>query len=316
MASSSPAANYAITDASGAYVAADYTAEPTGSAVTITGLFTWDGDPTQTWDSDLSVNRTWGAAWQSAAWLLNVEETISVQEAIANCPALFKQETLSVAEATTFDASVVYAETLSIAEVFDRTAVFQRSFEESLLISEFLVKGCGLNKSEAFRISDAWRRQADMVICDMILSGVPTTYTVKDFKDFMSYGNPAGFERWRDFVPGDYEYKDALFRIIMESKTADRGMLSGLQASIDVPDTYDHGSANVSVAMTGAAVTFNREFHIIPEITMSVRSGTTSNPVVVEFYGSPTITGFTARLRDTVTGSYVTGSFTWAAHGY
>lgn len=283
------------------------------SSVEIDTIYSWGNTGSRTWDD---VDRTWDTTWNVAVWSLAVEEGLTLDDCEVNDPAVAIDENISLQDVVRNCADLALSEALALSDNIGLVSIFKRTYEESLSISEFVSNTYGLNKNEAFRISDAWRRQADMVICDMILSSVSTPYTVEDFKDFMSYGNPAGFERWRDFVPGDYEYKDALFRIIMESKTADRGMLSGLQASIDVPDTYDHGSVSVSSANAGAAVVFNREFHIIPEITLSVRSGAGSNPVVVEFYGSPTLTGFTARLRDTVTGSYVTGSFSWAAHGY
>jgi hypothetical protein len=153
-----------------------------------------------------------------------------------------------------------------------------------------------------------------MIISDIMISS--GDMTMPYFEDFLKYGNVPGYEKWRNFIPGDYEYREAMIRVVLESKNADRGLLTNLQATIDVPDVLDRGTATVTVAANGATVTFNRTFHITPEITLATRSGASSNPVVPEYNGVPTKTGMTIRLRDTVTGVFVTGSFTWAAHGY
>ena len=162
---------------------------------------------------------------------------------------------------------------------------------------------------------DAWRRQGDLVISDMMISGAGD-FTMADFEDFLTYGNVPGYEKWRDFIPGDYEYREAMFRVVLQSKNADRGLLTDLQATVDVPDLIDRGSATITVAASGIAVTYNRVFHVVPEITLAARGGQGANPIAPEFSGSPTKTGFTVKMRDTVTGAFVTGSFTWAAHGY
>ena len=184
-----------------------------------------------------------------------------------------------------------------------------------MTISEAVAKNFGLKKAEAFAMVDAWRRQGDLVISDMIISGAGE-FTMADFEDFLTYGNVPGYEKWRDFIPGDYEYREAMFRVVLQSKNADRGLLTNLQATIDVPDLIDRGSATIVSAATGITVTYNRTFHIVPEITLAARGGSGGNPVAPEFNGAPTKSSFSVRLRDTVTGAFVTGSFTWAAHGY
>lgn len=241
-------------------------------------------------------------------------EVIAIEEAPSHTFGKLSSEAFAVAEARTNSVGLNQGETFAVAESCLRSADYIRNFAETLAIAETLANNFGLRKSEAFAIVDAWRRQGDMVISDMILAS--GNVTMEDFIDFMSYGNMPGYEKWRDFIPGDYEYREAMFRVVLESKNADRGLLTNLQATIDVPDMIDRGSATVVNNTSGAYVAFNRVFHIVPEITLASRSGSGTNPIAAEFYGTPTKTGFTARLRDTVTGAYVTGSFTWAAHGY
>lgn len=279
-----------------------------------------------------------------------LSEAFGVSEAIRKSAGLNKSGTLSVSEARVFsthqrhDEAVIisgglgntvqkpFSEAFDIAEGDKRTiglnpfesvafleqhldsVGFKRNFAEAFAVSESVAKRPHKNVAESFRLLDAWRRAADLVISDMMLS--QGDMTPEEFADFMKYGNVPGYTKWRDFIPGDYEYREAMFRVVMESKNSDRGLLTGLQVSVDVPDVLDRGSRMITDANAGAYVAYARTFHIIPEVTLATRGGTSTNPVVPEFVGLPNMTGFTVRLRDTVTGGFVTGSFTWAAHGY
>lgn len=238
---------------------------------------------------------------------------------IADGPDMTFGKSLSEAFATTDSLANVYglnnSEAFAVAETYLNSVGFIRVFAETVAFSEALAKNYGLKPYEAFAIVDAWRRQGDLVISDMMISGAGD-FTMTDFEDFLKYGNVPGYEKWRDFIPGDYEYREAMFRVVLTSKNADRGLLTNLQATVDVPDLIDRGSATITNAAAGIAVSYNRTFHVVPEITLAARGGSGGNPIAPEFNGAPTKTSFSVRLRDTVTGVYVTGSFTWAAHGY
>lgn len=242
-------------------------------------------------------------------------EAFAVAEAPSNAVGKNNSEAFAFAEARVSSVGLNKSETLTVVESCLNSVGFVREFVETMTVADTLANTYGLNKAEAFAMVDAWRRQGDLVISDMMISGAGDM-TMADFEDFLKYGNVPGYEKWRDFIPGDYEYREAMFRVVLQSKNADRGLLTNLQATVDVPDLIDRGSATITVAANGIAVTYNRHFHVVPEITLAARGGSGGNPIAPEFYGSPTTTGFTVRLRDTVTGVFVTGSFTWAAHGY
>lgn len=263
---------------------------------------------------------------------LNKDETVAIAEARAVSFGQYFAESVSIGDASDKlfgkEASEAFAfveanaktyglnkdEAVVIAETYLNSVGYIRNFAETIAVAEAVANNFGLKKSEAFAVVDAWRRQGDMVISDMLLMSAGNV-TMEDFIDFLSYGNVPGYEKWRDFIPGDYEYREAMFRVVLESKNADRGLLTNLQATVDVPDLIDRGSATVTDALGGVVVTYNRTFHIVPEITLAARGGV-GNPIAPEFNGMPTKNSFCVRLRDTVTGAYVTGSFTWAAHGY
>ncbi|NDE54228.1 MAG: hypothetical protein EB069_06480 [Actinobacteria bacterium] len=140
-----------------------------------------------------------------------------------------------------------------------------------------------------------------------------TEAQAQDFADILESGHPPGFTDFRDFIQGDYTYQRALFRAILTSSNADRGYIDGLRLTVDVPDVFDRGTAQVVSAVSGVAVVFSRQFRVPPEVTLTFKGGTTV--AVPRILGSVSITGFTAVLENT-SGVRVTGAISWVAQGY
>lgn len=252
----------------------------------------------------------------SASFSRNLAESMGLVDSLATAAEfrLAPEETLGLTELGAREAGAHFAESLAVSENFGRVVAFLLARSESLSVGEALGKVYGLQKAELLRVLDKIRRQGDFVISDIAVSS--NELTLAAFEELLSSGTAAGHEPWRDFNPGDYEYRHAMFRLILEATTQDRGLISGLSSSVDVPDVNDRGSATVVNATAGVVVTFNRPFHVVPEVTMSSKGGAGGNPIVPEYLALPTRFGFTTRLRDTITGSYVTGSLTWNASGY
>lgn len=241
-----------------------------------------------------------------------LSEPWSIGSYAGNWTAKALTEEFAVAEQEKSTFGLIVDRTLDFTEDLANSTGFIRNYDESLTITEAQDNKFGLNFAQSFSIIDSWRRAADMVISDMIVGN--GDMHIEDFDDFIRYGNAPGYTKWRDFVPGDYEYQEALIRAVLESKNSDRGMLTGLQISIDVPDLIDRGSATITSASTGVTVTYGKNFHIIPEITLATKGGvdgTTLTPHLV----SATKTSFVVKMKDQ-TGALAAGSFTWAAHGY
>ena len=151
------------------------------------------------------------------------------------------------------------------------------------------------------------------VISDIIIQSKELTLT--SFQELVDVGHAAGFETFKDFIPGDYEYQHSLFRAKLNSISSDRARLTTTIVQVDVPDVFESGSATIDSThvSAGVRVDFNRHFHVPPEVTMNVKGGTSvSFPRLV---GSVDTTGFTAIMTD-ASNNHVTGTFTWAAHGY
>jgi hypothetical protein len=126
---------------------------------------------------------------------------------------------------------------------------------------------------------------------------------------------PAGFTSFQNFFPGDYTYKNAIFRLGMKSENGDRGVINKLQLVVDVPDIFDSGNNVISVGGATTHIPFKRAFHFPPKVVISVESASDACVAKV-LAGSVTKTGFDCYLERVSDKVMITGALTWAAHGY
>jgi len=160
------------------------------------------------------------------------------------------------------------------------------------------------------RLWAAGKTKSECVISDIILGN--TDLTTAQFKDLCENGHAPGFGRFQIFIYGDYHYKNAIYRAVMISNTADRVKLNDYRVQVDVEDVRDNGIATITNASTGLVVTFTRSFLIIPTIKLTLKGGTV---VAVPYYENESRTGFTVKLKDP-DGNLVTGIVSWTAEGY
>lgn len=139
------------------------------------------------------------------------------------------------------------------------------------------------------------------------------TIALTDFQNLVYNGRAPGFTNFRPFIQGDYNYRYAIFRTVATSINSDRARIDVLKLAVDVPDVNDRGAASITVASTGVYIPFNRIFHVIPQITVSLSGGLV---LAIADHITDSTSGFWAILTDPVTGLRVTGNITWAAHGY
>ena len=245
------------------------------------------------------------------AFILRVGESFSFTEKPSK--ALTKPQAESFRFTETLSRSQVkrISEAYAFAEVFGRTVTYRKAISEGFAIGEALRRAQTLKLAEALSLAEQYRRRANGVISDMIVAS--TEITEQDFMDILESGHPPGYTNFRDFIQGDYTYQRALFRAILTSSNADRGYIDGLRVTVDVPDVFDRGTAQVSNAANGATVVFSRQFRVSPEVTLTFKGGTTV--AVPRILGAVSTTGFTAVLENT-SGTRVTGAISWVAQGY
>lgn len=245
------------------------------------------------------------------SYWLRIFETTGISDSVERNRRLNVGETLSISESLRRNIGKQVRETLAIAELFGRTATYSIALAEGLSVSDALKRATTIKKSEAIQVFEEYPRNGNSVISDLILS--TDELTLDAFRTVIDAGHAPGYQPFRDFVPGDYTYQKAMFRAVMESSTSDRAKLVELTLQVDVPDVTDRGSAAITNAATGVRVTFNRQFYTTPEVTLTLKGGST---FAIPRLLSSDNTGFTAVLRDPDTSNNVTGTFTWAAQGY
>lgn len=144
------------------------------------------------------------------------------------------------------------------------------------------------------------------------------TLTDEKFRQLLTQESPAGFTPFQQFVPGDYEYERALYRVSMQSSSGDRGVINKLQVDVDVPDMMDRGRVTITPEMAAAGptwVAFTRPFHVPPVPVTNLMSAS-EECVVRVLEGSVTRAGFMVFLQRTDNAQRTDGVLTWAAHSY
>jgi hypothetical protein len=202
-------------------------------------------------------------------------------------------------------------EAVALGEALGRTVAYRRNLSEGFAVSDALRKAIRLTAQEALALAEQYRRHANGVISDMIVGS--TEITEQDFAAIVEAGHPPGYTDFRDFIQGDYTYRRALFRAILNSRNSDRAFIDALRVTVDVPDIFDRGTAQITDPAAGASIYFSRSFRVAPEVTMTHKGGTAV--AIPRLLGAVTTTGFTAVLENS-SGTRVTGSFTWIAQGY
>ena len=245
------------------------------------------------------------------AFVLRVSEGLGVSDLGAKQVRKPLTESFGTSDKVTRQAIKRVAEAVAIGEALGRTVAYRRNLTDGFGVSDALRKALRLTAREALLLAEQYRRHANGVISDMIVSS--GAITEDDFAAIVQSGHPPGYTDFRDFIQGDYTYRRALFRAILNSRNSDRGFIDALRVTVDVPDIFDRGTAQITDAAVGVAITFTRAFRVPPEVTMTHKGGTVV--AIARLVGSITTVGFTAVLENT-SGTRVAGSFTWIAQGY
>lgn len=200
---------------------------------------------------------------------------------------------------------------LAITDALGRVVAYRLGLEEGLDIQAAVDKSLQLTNAEAIAIVEQYRRHANGVVSDMLIAA--STLCEETFDEMFKTGQPPGYTPFRDFMPGDYSYRRALFRTILETTSADRAYIEALRVTVDVPDVLDRGTAHITDATAGIAVSFTRAFNVPPEVTLTHKGGT--RVAIARLKGPVSRQGFSAVLED-LSGNLLAGSFTWVAQGY
>jgi hypothetical protein len=244
------------------------------------------------------------------AYIIRISENIGLADSPAKQISKPLTETFTASDLLSARVVKRVAEAVAMADAFGRTVAYRKALSEGLAINDAVKRSLRLSTHESLLLAEQYRRHANGVISDMIIS--TGEITEEDFISIVENGHPPGHTNFRDFIQGDYTYQRALFRAILKSSNADRGYIDALRLTVDVPDIFDRGVAEVTNAAAGASVQFSRTFRFIPQVTITHKGGTTT--AIPRLLSTPSTIGFVAVLEDK-TGTRVTGSFSWLAQG-
>jgi hypothetical protein len=150
--------------------------------------------------------------------------------------------------------------------------------------------------------------------CDGSLSGVVVGngMTLDEFKRRVM--RPVGYETFRPFHVGDYEYEKALVRIfITVGSFGAIPEIYDVVMNVDIDDTVDRGTMRMKAEET--VVPFNKHYYTKPEVTVALLSGNTADGVVLPEITMIGTESFTCVLRKR-DGSAAAGTISWTAVGY
>lgn len=203
----------------------------------------------------------------------------------------------------------------AIEESFSRSARFGRKFNEPMTVAE--AHG---------RLVDLFKRENEISIRSIRIRqtpcGVLSDIVVNDHAITLDEFNllahkAAGYNTFSEFKVGEYEYKDALYRLAIRKKNAaSNPLVYDYAIHVDIDDVKDRGAADIPAEET--KVYFNRTYYTTPGVVVIVRGGAEGNAVI------PSITEqgeddrgkyFKIILKD-ATGKVVAGRISWNSNGY
>ena len=204
-------------------------------------------------------------------------------------------------------------ETVSVAELLNRSFSAQRLFAETVAFAELLGNHTEIKKEDLFVIRDTIL-QASNAILNNIFARHGEITSLEDFNKLVNQA--PGFTEFIPFKVGEYDYEEALVKIVVRSK-ADQGKptINNLTMHVDIPDTDDRGTANITTTTDVTRVLFHKHYYNPPEVNVVLLGGNTGSGVLTPYITTVTKTYFEVEIRNASL-NRVTGSISWFAKGY
>lgn len=119
---------------------------------------------------------------------------------------------------------------------------------------------------------------------------------------------------WVTFVYGAAQFRDIEYRLKMESLvTGITPRVTGLSATVDMPDRIERGLALVCDSVSGASVTYSAPFKNNPSVQITLTDGATDDKIV---FGTKTSSGFTFTVYNQTLAANVTRHYDYISSGY
>ena len=243
----------------------------------------------------------------------DVSESVSITEFANRHPSTHYAEAFEIYDFFWKLFTGNYGETVSFAEVVTRAFSARRLFEEPIAFNELCKKSSEISKEEAFQVHDTILRVSNAILNNIFINDGEIG-TIDDFNDLIEVS--PGFSRFINFKVGEYDYEEALVKIIVKSKMEQgQPTISNLTMHVDIPDTDDRGNVVIEDASAATKVYFNKHYYNPPEVNVVLTGGNTGNTLLTPFIVSITEEYFETEIRNSSM-QRVTGSISWFAKGY
>ena len=241
----------------------------------------------------------------------NINYNLTLEETVNKEIDKMFTEGLELQEQLRKEYTLILVENLDIQRKLSKE--YTLILVENLDIQRKLSKELQKTFDIALDVVENYLRAAGTVMSDLTLYNVALNET-----NFDTAITPAGYDRFKTMLTGDYVYQKALFRFVLNSTTisGERPNCREYLHKVDVPDTFETGTIEFETDRNPATYKFKRKFHIVPEVTYTIirvegmeeLNQATLLPLEV------TTTHIKAQLK--VGSKYVNGAVSFSARGY
>ena len=189
-----------------------------------------------------------------------------------------KDEAFGIKDFCTKAAEMVHIQQLNISEELQRKFEVDRDFFETIGIKSGYHTEYNLIEKETLGLYDTILQACQAVLSNISIGdGEMSLY---DFKKALK--TAPGFTEFIDFKVGEYEYQEALVRLVIDAAVAQtQPSAAGVIMHVDIPDTDDRGIAEITDVATPTKVYFNKHYYQPPEVSVTLRGGNTGDGYIV-----------------------------------
>lgn len=252
-----------------------------------------------------------------AVYGLAFYETVRIVEWANRHPTLQKQEAFGLTDHIAKAMELLKKENVGIVDELRRQYKAQRTFNETLSVSDFLAKAIVSNQKEAIALYDTILRA-----CEGVLSNIYAEHGELSLEDFLkAVDTPSGYTNFMDFKVGEYEYQEALVRILIKASVPQsEPSVSDVVIHVDIPDTDDRGTVEIEDTTAPTKVYYNKFYYNPPEVSAIVIGGNTGDgvlrPNLIRTDGLDDRGRFFEVEIIASDGTRTTGLISWVSKGY
>lgn len=206
-----------------------------------------------------------------------------VQELFSTTDMTFKtankqlKESVQLLEEIRKITKIAKQDQAKIIDNFSRKFMVQLHEKENLSIVDFIHKEMNNNYTEACVLYDTI-----IQACEAVMSNIYAAHGDLDLNKFLEIVNtPPGFTTFTDFKVGEYEYQEALVRILIKASVPQsQPSVSDVVMHVDIPDTDDRGTERIVDISEPTKIYYNKHYYNSPEVNVIVIGGNTSDGIV------------------------------------